>query len=397
MGARNSRQVPVVQTFTEGGQNDRIWYAASSRQDRRRNRRDAYAAVPDLDDITSFFGLYDGHEGAEVALLCEKQFHIELRNDPHYPDNLAVALERTFFRMDALLEESEDWKKLLLPRETRGRMQCLPLKACISGYHWPFAKRKTPVEYVPPQVSGSTACVAAIRGHQIIIGNVGRSRCIISRNGQAIELTTDHEPSNLIERERIETAGGEVINVKIPGEEEGFFQQHGPVGTFRIDGILPHSRAIGYFEFKKNPNFPPKKQKVTCDPEILTIDITNDIDFLVIVTDGICPYLPSQTVVEHIRKELSSTSINLPLICARLCDRCIVSGDDATVILVQFKNAPPHQALPALEENLLGSGGGSSNDNAAQPPAPANEDAEPEGQEEQPLLHDDEITEDPPT
>ncbi|CAN6238850.1 unnamed protein product [Urochloa humidicola] len=391
MGARNSRPDPVIQTFSEGGENDRIWYAVSSRQDRRRKSKDAFAVVPDLDDLTSFFGVYDGHEGAEVALLCATQFHTKLRSDPDYQGNLALAMERTFFRMDALLKEKEDWKKLLRPRETRDRMQCVPFKACISGYPWPFAKRKPTEPYQPPQVSGSTACVAAIRGHQIIIGNVGRSRCIISRNGQATELTTDHEPSNPVERERIEAAGEEVIHVEIPGEAEGFFQQRGSVGTFRIGGTLAHSRAIGDFLFKKKADLSPNEQAVTCDPEIRTVDITNDIDFLVIVSDGICPYLPSQTVVQHIRNELYSRMINLPRICAGLRDRCMASGDDATVILVQFKDAPPPPP-PALQGNLPGNGGGNSNNDAAQPPAPAHEGNDPEGHEAQPLLHD-EITE----
>ncbi|CAN6273732.1 unnamed protein product [Urochloa humidicola] len=396
MGLRYSRPDPVIQTSSEAGENDRIWYAVSSRQDQRRNRKDAFAAVPDLDDLTSFFGVYDGHGGGEVALLCAMQFHNKLNNDPQYQDNLVLAMERTFNRMDMLLREDEEWKKLIRPRETPGGMQCLPLKACISGYNWPF-KRKPKTLYEPPRVSGSTACVAAIRGHQIIIANVGRSRCIISRNGQATELTTDHEPSNVIERQRIERAEGEVANVPIPGEAEGFFQQYGVVGTYRIDGILPHTRSIGDFQFKGDSRFLPNEQKVICDPEIRTVDITNDIDFLVIVSDGICPYLSSQNVVDHIRTELYSRRINLRRICERLCNRCIASGDNTTVILVQFKDAPP----PAAEENLGDNGGGNNNDDQP-PPAPEggnnNDEAQPPpaqgGGEEDPLLHDDEITED---
>lgn len=45
-----------------------------------------------------------------------------------------------------------------------------------------------PPPYIPPQESGCTACVAAIRGYKIIIGNAGHSRCIISRNGQVYYL-----------------------------------------------------------------------------------------------------------------------------------------------------------------------------------------------------------------
>ncbi|CAN6245387.1 unnamed protein product [Urochloa humidicola] len=109
------------------------------------------------------------------------------------------------------------------------------------------------------------------------------------------------------------------------------------------------------------------------------------------------PYLSSQNVVDHIRTELYSRRINLRRICERLCNRCIASGDNTTVILVQFKDAPP----PAAEENLGDNGGGNNNDDQP-PPAPEggnnNDEAQPPpaqgGGEEDPLLHDDEITED---
>lgn len=31
---------------------------------------------------------------------------------------------------------------------------------------------------------GSTACVAVVRGNQLVVANAGDSRCVISRNGQ---------------------------------------------------------------------------------------------------------------------------------------------------------------------------------------------------------------------
>jgi hypothetical protein len=37
--------------------------------------------------------------GAQVALYCSRQFHIELANDPEYDNNLRVALERVYFRL----------------------------------------------------------------------------------------------------------------------------------------------------------------------------------------------------------------------------------------------------------------------------------------------------------
>ncbi|CAL4963012.1 unnamed protein product [Urochloa decumbens] len=421
MGASNSRSDPVIRKSTEGGENDRIEYGVSTIQ--RKNMKVHFAAVPDLDDRTSFFGVYDGHEGAEVALFCATQFHNDLRDHPFYEQNLFGAMKMTFFRMDELLEQSDEWKKLL-PRGTSDRVPCLFLRDCIKQAIFP---------YIPPQESGSTACVAVIRGHDIVIGNVGHSRCIISRNGQAIELTTDHKPDHPIEKQRIERAGGEVTgdSVVLPGETEGFLQQG--LGVARINGILAHSRAIGYFAFKSDKGLPPQHQMVTCDPGLRIVAITNDIEFLVIVSDGIWTDLTSQGVVDHIHKQLASGTTDLGIICQGLCDRCELSADNVTAILVRFKDAPPpepeenlsdgngnnsddalqhaqeenlsggngnnsdYAPAPAPEENLSG-GNGNSSDYA---PAPAPEkkeehkDAEPEGSQERPLLGgESEITED---
>ncbi|CAL4949086.1 unnamed protein product [Urochloa decumbens] len=396
MGASNSRPDPVIRKFTEGGENDRIEYGVSTIQ--RKNMKVHFAAVPDLDDRTSFFGVYDGREGAEVALFCATQFHNDLHDHPFYEQNLFGAMRMTFFRMDELLEQSDEWKKLL-PQGTSDsdRVPCLFLRDCIKQAIFP---------YIPPQESGSTACVAVIRGHDIVIGNVGHSRCIISRNGQAIELTTDHKPDHPIEKQRIERAGGEVTgdSVVLPGETEGFLQQG--LGAARINGILAHSRAIGYFAFKSDKGLPPQHQMVTCDPGLRIVAITNDIEFLVIVSDGIC-----QGVVDHIHNQLASGTTDLGIICQGLCDRCELSADNVTAILVQFKDAPP----PEPEENLFDGNGNSSDDasphaqeenlsggngnNSDYAPAPAPEkkeghkDDEPEGSQERPLLVG-EITED---
>ena len=61
---------------------------------------------------------------------------------------------------------------------------------------------------------GSTAVTAIlINGRTLVVGNVGDSRAVISKNGNAEQLSVDHEPSR--EKRLIESRGGFVSN--IPG------------------------------------------------------------------------------------------------------------------------------------------------------------------------------------
>ena len=79
------------------------------------------------------------------------------------------------------------------------------------------------------------------RGTDLYVGNVGDSRCIASMNGEAEALSVDHKPGDILERARIENAGG-------------FVEFN------RVNGNLALSRAVGDFAFKNNSSLPPEDQ-----------------------------------------------------------------------------------------------------------------------------------------
>ncbi|KAJ1395898.1 PPM-type phosphatase domain [Sesbania bispinosa] len=59
---------------------------------------------------------------------------------------------------------------------------------------------------------GSTTVTAIlINGQKLLIANVGDSRAVLSRKGQAVQVTIDHEPNT--ERGSIENKGGFVSNI----------------------------------------------------------------------------------------------------------------------------------------------------------------------------------------
>ena len=83
--------------------------------------------------------------------------------------------------------------------------------------------------------TGCTACVALITENEIYCANSGDSRCVLSLNGEAIEMSIDHKPELPTEKARIERAGG-------------FVEEN------RVKGVLNLSRSIGDLEYKQDKN-----------------------------------------------------------------------------------------------------------------------------------------------
>ncbi|CAN6245051.1 unnamed protein product [Urochloa humidicola] len=342
MGASNSRDIDTS-VASEGGGNDRIDYGVAyvqgsiletdeeddpathpnlepNMEDIDHTMEDAHAVVPNLDDTTSFFGVYDGHGGHEVAMLCAKQFHIQLQINPNYQSDLVIATRSVFSRMDEMLQQSNEWREFIDPTAKGNFLQRVICPIVNPWYH----KRET--SYTPPQNTGSSASVVVIRGNQVIIGNVGDSHCVASRNGRAIQLTTDHKPRHQYERARIQRAGGQIdLELYVVKEE----------------GRMTTSRAIGDFVFKQDNSLPAEEQIVICNPAIREMEITNDIEFIVIASRGIWDLMTCQGVVDFVREEYEFVK-NPRVICDRLVRFAQPdTGLDITAILIKFKHKAP--------------------------------------------------------
>ena len=66
-----------------------------------------------------------------------------------------------------------------------------------------------------------------LRGKDLYVANAGDSRCVVSREAKAVDMSVDHKPEDDLERNRIEKAGGRVT------------------ADGRVNGGLNLSRAIG--------------------------------------------------------------------------------------------------------------------------------------------------------
>lgn len=122
---------------------------------------------------------------------------------------------------------------------------------------------------VPGKDSGCTACVALIRGNYLHVANAGDSRCVVSRDGVAIDMSIDHKPEDDMERNRIEKAGG---HVTVDG---------------RVNGGLNLSRALGDHTYKETEGLPLKEQMISPEPDVNKLELTVKDEFLIVACDGV--------------------------------------------------------------------------------------------------------------
>lgn len=130
--------------------------------------------------------------------------------------------------------------------------------------------------------AGCTACVALIAKNELYVANSGDSRCIILSGGTAHALSEDHKPELDRERERIQKAGGYIVDG-------------------RINGNLNLSRALGDLEYKKNTDLKPSEQLISAVPEITKRTLTAEDELLVLGCDGIWECLTNQQIAEFLQ------------------------------------------------------------------------------------------------
>ncbi|XVE58390.1 hypothetical protein DITRI_Ditri04bG0166000 [Diplodiscus trichospermus] len=143
-----------------------------------------------------FYGVYDGHGGSRVAQECKERLHKVLVEEivgDNYKEENGIDWGRT---MERCFEKMDD-------EVNRGRLG--------------------------EEMVGSTAVVAVVGNGKLVVANCGDSRAVLSKGGVAVALSCDHKPDRSDELERVEAAGGRVIN----------WNGH------RVLGVLATSRSIG--------------------------------------------------------------------------------------------------------------------------------------------------------
>lgn len=204
-----------------------------------------------------FFGVYDGHGGAQVADYCRDRMHL------------------------ALAEEIELLKEGLIIGSTKDDCQDLWRKAFTSC----FLKVDDEVggkvnrEPVAPETVGSTAVVAIVCSSHIIVSNCGDSRAVLCRGKEPLALSVDHKPNRDDEYARIEAAGGKVI------------QWNG----HRVFGVLAMSRSIGDRYLKP---------WIIPEPEVMFLPRAKDDECLILASDGLWDVMTNEEACDLARRRI---------------------------------------------------------------------------------------------
>jgi len=279
-------------------------YGASGMQGWRVNMEDSHISKFNIAPETNLFGVFDGHGGKEVARFVERHFTEELlKNASFKAGNYGEALTETFLRIDELLLTNDGKRELA---------------AIKSG------DEDGKNDYQTESFAGCTACVALIVKNELYVANSGDSRCIILSGGQAIALSEDHKPDLDHERDRIQKAGGYIIDG-------------------RINGNLNLSRAMGDLEYKKNADLKPGEQLISVVPDIKKKTITAEDELIVIGCDGIWECLTNQQIAEFLKDKLQEGKSAAKAV-EELLDNIVapdtstgIGCDNMTCILVTLK------------------------------------------------------------
>ena len=281
-------------------------YGAVAMQGFRPHMQDNYSCSPSeklKEEPFGFFAVFDGHGqyGEVVSQYCADNFmnclvdRKKLRNAKTIsPGDFVPALRKTFVKFDTQLKEAVSSYK---PPQQQNR----------------GGESSSSMDFL---YSGTTSTIALVLKDSIIVGNVGDSRTILCRSGSVYFASTDHNPGDKVEDDRIIAAGGKVHTT--PSKHKVIFDSEAYTN-------LAVSRTLGDFGFKKNSKIPTEDQIVCPVPDVTEIARDHRTDqFLLLCSDGVFKSMSSKDAVDFVVRQLQITE-DLTKICRNLIEMAYYS------------------------------------------------------------------------
>lgn len=216
------------------------------------------------------FAIFDGHSGDAVPAYLQKHLFPNILHEEEFWIDPGRSISKAYEKTDqAILSDTSDMAR-----------------------------------------GGSTAVTAIlINGRKLWVANLGDSRAVLSRGGQTIQMTVDHEPNR--ERGIIEDKGGFVSN--IPGDVP------------RVNGQLAVSRAFGDKSLKS---------LLRSDPDVHRTNVDMNTDVLILASDGVWKVMSNQEAVD-IARGIKDPQKAAKQLAAEALKRD--SKDDISCVVVRFQ------------------------------------------------------------
>ncbi|KAI7740674.1 hypothetical protein M8C21_018175, partial [Ambrosia artemisiifolia] len=251
-------------------------YSVYCKKGKRDVMEDRFKALVDFNGqhIQAFFGIFDGHGGSKAAEFAAENLD----------------------------------KNILKEVEKMGEIEII--EAIKQGY------MTTDAQFLNQDQRGGSCCVTAIiRDNNLAVSNAGDCRAVVSIDGIATPLTSDHRPSRQDEKLRIESLGGYVDSSR---------------GVSRVLGSLAVSRGIGDRSLK---------QWITAEPETKIVKIVPEFEFLIMASDGLWDKVSNQEAIDLARPFcVGNDKLEPASACKKLVELSVSRGsvDDASVMIVQL-------------------------------------------------------------
>uniref|UniRef100_A0A667WXR5 Protein phosphatase 1G n=1 Tax=Myripristis murdjan TaxID=586833 RepID=A0A667WXR5_9TELE len=405
MGAYLS-QPNTTKSSSDGG-NSKMSYGFSAMQGWRVSMEDAHNCIPELDDETAMFAVYDGHGGEEVALYCSKYLPDIIKEQKTYKDGkLQKALEDAFLAIDSRMTTEEVIKELI---QIAGR----PTEE-------PTSEKVAEEDDLDTEEAALLHEEATMTIEELLV-RYGQKRNAVKHAAADGSEEEEGDSSDLEEEEDTEegeedsededeeemslpgmdgkeepgsdsgttavvalirgkqlivaNAGDSRCVVSERGKAVDMSYDHKPEDELelariknaggkvtmdgRVNGGLNLSRAIGDHFYKRNKALPPEEQMISALPDVKVLTLNEDHEFMVIACDGIWNVLSSQEVVdfisERIKPDHSGKARPLSSIVEELLDHCLApdtSGDgtgcdNMTCMIITFRPHPSSAPSPS--------------------------------------------------
>ncbi|XP_013772631.1 mucin-17-like isoform X3 [Limulus polyphemus] len=251
----------------------------------RRKMEDRHVVLHDLNvacqlqNVTqhSYYAIFDGHAGTEAASYAAAHLHWNIVQHPAFLTDTPNAMKEAFKLTD----------RHLLDRSFREGIK-----------------------------SGCTAVCCLIREDTLYLAWLGDSQAVVVREGVPLGVMSLHKPDREDERLRIEKEGGCVLFI----------------GTWRVNGTLAVSRALGD---------PEHKPYVSCEPDVITVNLDGTEDFVILGCDGLWDRMTPSDIITSVYCYVKESPNNVENLSSHLVYQAKDKGssDNITAIVV-FLRAP---------------------------------------------------------